>query len=615
MQNDIIETVRSLKPSQAIHLGHSMVIGNFGGTTIGFDLSTQDGMIPAPFSNLALHRTSTIPHLLPLPETTHLIAKANEVAKYLDVLVYSHLHSDHFSLDYVAEAIKANPKIRIICPPNTKSYLEHTGQGKTTNSPNFMLKPLVNWLQKRYKDGIDDLLEDIKTNNAQRKHVIDRIEEASLSSITTITRGKQSVTINAFPAIHPAFQLYVKMPFEFDPPPLVVGFKVTYEDNGQKRCAIFIGEGASDPNTLSEIFTERERLEIVFFPITEQYENKGIKLILEFGTHSSLRILAMVEKIVTEKTKIVPLHHSFWYFKLDSNYIVKGRNALRNLGYRKNDKLPFVSLTQKFMSLAKGQEYYSPYIRDILSTTRKRWWNYKKLAVIVNLLPTNGLTKNSRLGSIIDFSSSEKTRPPKAISKEALQSSLQALITEWQLQHKQIDGDSVWQDHLLNYILLTIGSVITLVSVFSDLELLFIVASFILSLLGWAVIEKSIHMMSIGRFYSQELAPHANALIREMEDLDVHDPIANKLRILLWEDFFRGRNIHILMQGLAGAGRFMMATVPGFASAMTFLYLKQSTGTNWSILELILFSIASGMSLLPLATLFINAKYAYSGEK
>ena len=52
--NEIETIISSLKPGQAIHLGHSSVIGNFGGLRIGLDLTSIDGWIPAPFSNLTL---------------------------------------------------------------------------------------------------------------------------------------------------------------------------------------------------------------------------------------------------------------------------------------------------------------------------------------------------------------------------------------------------------------------------------------------------------------------------------------------------------------------------------------------------------------------------------
>lgn len=274
-----------------------------------------------------------------------------------------------------------------------------------------------------------------------------------------------------------------------------------------------------------------------------------------------------------------------------------------------------MSLTKEFQYVQKeytGGYFYLPHI---LMTINRRWQTYKRLASIVNLLPINGSIQNSRLGSVIDFSIPEKSQPAKPFSKEALQSTLQAIVTEWQVLHLEIDRSWTWQGNFFNYILLIIGSVITLVSAFPNLELLFIIASFILSLTGWAIIEKSIHMMNIGRYFSKELIPRANTLIREMENVEPHFQVANQLKILMWEEFFRGGNIHIAMQGLASTGRFLMATVPGFASAMTFFYLKQTSGTIWSSLEVVLFSIATGMSLLPFTTMIINARYAYSGEQ
>jgi len=615
MQKQIVETVKNLKPSQAVHLGHSMVIGNFGGIIIGFDLSTQNGMIPMPFASLALNSDKIISHLLPLPEKNNLIATANEIAKHLNILVYSHLHSDHFSLSFIAEAIKANPKIKIICPPNTKSYLEQTGQIDGSEPFNLFLRPIASWLQKNNRNAIDDLLKDVKTNASKRKQIIEQIQEISFSSPTYISKGKQSINIKAFPTVHPAFQFYIRMPFEFNPPPLTVGYKIFYEDTSDSRCAIFVGEGASDPYTLSEVFSEREQLSIVFFPITEQIHPKGKNLIEEFMVHSSIRTLAMVEKIVTEKTKIVPLHQGFWYFQLNSNDIVKGRDALRRLATRRKYKLPFVSLTREFQTIQERHTGNYYHLNHILLSIRHRWRIFKKLATIVNLLPINGLTENLPLGSTIDFSISEKAQPEKPLSKESLQSAFQALIAEWQVMHMEIDRNWALQGIFYNYILLIIGSVITLVSVFPNLELLFIVASFILSLTGWAMIEKLIHTISIGRFYTYELTPRANIILREMENLEPHNPVADKLRVLLWEGFFRGKNRYIAIQGFASLGRYLMSTVPGFASAMTFLYLKQSSSTVWSYLEVIAVVVATGMSLLPLITAAINARYAYSGEE
>jgi len=621
MLKQIVETVKNLKPSQAIHLGHSMVIGNFGGITIGFDLSTQIGMIPAPFASLTLDSNKVITHLHPLPETNNLIATAHEIAKYLDVLVYSHLHSDHFSLSFVADAIKVNPKIKVICPPNTKSYLEYTGQPGGSKPTNFFLRPLTNWLQRNYQNEIDDLLQDVKINTNKRKQIINQIQEISLSSPTSIVKDKKSVTIKAFPTVHPAFQFYIRMPFEFSPPPIVVGYDLIYEDVSIQRHALFIGEGASDAFTLSKAFYERNQLSIIFFPITEDTSINARKFVEEFMAHSCIMTLVVLERIVTEKTKIVPLHQGLWYFSLASSDIVKAREELKRFRGKKVRKLPFVDLTKKFSEIAEEKIYkeidtgYFSYLPNILKSIGKRWSIYKELAQIAAALPINGETENLPLGSILDFSISTKWTLQKTASKTSLQTALQALIVEYQLMKGEIDRSWEWQDHMFNYLLLIIGSVITLVSVFPNLEMLFIVASFILSLTGWSLIEKSIHMTNIGRFFTKELIPRANALLRDIEEIEPHSPDAEKLRILIWESFFRGKNVQITLQGLASAGRFLLATVPGFAFAMTFLYLKQSSSATWSSIEIILFSIAAGMGLLPLLTMIINIRYAYSGEE
>lgn len=337
--------------------------------------------------------------------------------------------------------------------------------------------------------------------------------------------------------------------------------------------------------------------------------------------HSGILTLAILERIVTEKTKIIPLHQGFWYFRLASGDIVKARQELKRFKGKKVRKLPFVDLSKKFIEITEDKVYreistgYYSYLANILKSIRKRWSIYKELAQIVAVLPTNGETENLPLGSIVDFSVSTKWEPRKPVSKASLQTAFQALIAEYQSMKGETDRSWEWQDHMFNYLLLIIGSVITLVSVFPNLELLLIFASFILSLTGWALIEKSIHMTNIGRFFTKELVPRANALLREIEEIEPHDPSTEKLRVLIWEVTFRGRSIHIALQGLASMGRFLMATVPGFASAMTFLYLKQSSGVPWSNLELILFPIAAGMGLLPLVTMMINIRYAYSGEE
>ena len=180
-----------------------------------------------------------------------------------------------------------------------------------------------------------------------------------------------------------AFQMYFKSPYELDTPPPTLGYKILYNEKHRERSIIFIGESASDPEVLANIFFERNRLEIVFIPITEQFSSRGLQHIQEFSMHSSLRNLALVERLVPEGTKIVPLHQGLWYFQITPEDIVKARKSLLKLGKGALVRLPFVEITQEMQSVklqANPSFSQKMYLGKIFFTIRKRWRQYKKIS-------------------------------------------------------------------------------------------------------------------------------------------------------------------------------------------------------------------------------------------
>jgi hypothetical protein len=86
--NKIEKIIESLKPSQAVHLGHSSVIGNFGGLRVGLDLTSIDGNVPASFANLTLTSQKKTTYLIPLVHSQSMIARPEIVAESLDILIY-----------------------------------------------------------------------------------------------------------------------------------------------------------------------------------------------------------------------------------------------------------------------------------------------------------------------------------------------------------------------------------------------------------------------------------------------------------------------------------------------------------------------------------------------
>lgn len=623
MLNKIENLICDLKSGQVIFLGHSAVIVNVGGIRIGFDLATKNGRMHSPFNNLRIKGANSFTHLLPLVRSESHIARPQEIASFLDIVIYSHLHSDHFSLNYLAILKETNPNIRIICPENTKKYLKGVTHYKYEINATLIEKIKSFMVKKFFPEislSVDNLDTELDSSNAQDK-LIDSIEEISLSSPIVIPGKEKDTLISAFATTHPAYQMYIKMPCEFESPPGVFGYIIKYGSVEKDHSIIYIGEGASDPDTLERIFSERDQLALLMFPITEQTESKGSQFLQEFIAHSSLRTLAIVERLVSDGTKIIPLHQGLWYFQLSPIDIVKARKSLDKLGGNRDVTLPFVALSLEFRSIASknrtSKSYISQkkYLSGIFSTVRIRWQQYKKIAKIVGKLPISGKVEGFSVGSTTYFSNTvtQETERPK-FNKETLKMSIQAMLMEYQVLHQEVDRAWEWQTNIINFILLIIGSIVTLVNVFPDLELLFITGSFFLTALGWIFIEKSIHMIRIGRYYILELIPRANQLLQLLESIDAHNPFAEKIKILSYEEFFRSGDVQTALQGFASLGRFFIAVFPGVAFAIAFFIIKHYSGDVWLFLEKVLFILATSMSVLPLVAAIINGRFAFTGK-
>lgn len=188
MLNTIETQIQGLKRGQAIFLGHSAVIANVAGVRIAFDISTLDGSMPSPFSNLIVGGTNTFSHLFPIVDTQSLIARPQVIANFLDVIIYSHLHSDHFSLNYISIVKATNPNIRILCPQNTKNYIKGIShfRDRIENNPIDKIRMFFfNKLFAKYTVSVDQLYDDIdQITLAEQEKLINSIEEVStLSSI------------------------------------------------------------------------------------------------------------------------------------------------------------------------------------------------------------------------------------------------------------------------------------------------------------------------------------------------------------------------------------------------------------------------------------------------
>lgn len=604
----IEKEIAELKPGQAIHLGHSAVVINLAGVRIGLDLTTMDSWIPQAFANLTLGTKSRIEHLPPLHDTSMLVPRPEVLAKNLDILLYSHLHSDHFSLQFVAAAKKANPKLRIICPPNTRAYLTDAAAARRDG----LAMRLLRWLGPRlgFQDRIAALnayIAEVLNPSAERTELVGQIQEPEEDESILIRSGKTTLSISHFFVCHPSYQLYWQLPVESDRTPATVGYKVEFVEGGKKQKAILIGESGTDPAVLAEIFNERDGLIFVCFPVTEQHSSTGLKRAEELAAHTSLRTLALVERLVLPGTKILPVHQGLWYFRLTEAQASLGSEALAKLAASHRSALPFVDLAKVVRQIGLPR-FPLGRMGDISATRKLRWKQYKMLARAAFGLPAAGHLVGI-LGEPFNLSREQK----QPVSQEAAKEALSAYLTEYQMLHAEVDNAWNWQKALVNYCLLVIAGAITAVELIQDTQFLLLGASVLLSMLGLSFMEQTIRMTRIGRFYTTHLFPKINQAILEISNQDGKNALAAPpFRVMLWERYFRERNAGTVLMGMGAAGKFFICLISNLFCLVYFYVL--SGGLQVSDVMLASFAVAAVVATFPLIIFVWNIRFVYGGR-
>lgn len=607
--------IAGLQPGEAIHLGHSAVIVNLAGVRVGLDIASTNGSVASPFANLTLESAATLKHLLPMHDVQSMLPQAEFLGKHLDVLLYSHLHSDHFSLAFIQAARKGNPRLRVVCPPNTRRYLSDSADDKTDGIfMRFLKKPVVDYVLRTYDEALHAFRAEMQNPSSIRQTLISSLEELPPGQTLEFGKGKSVVELSSFFVCHPAYQAYVRLPIESAHVPAAVGYKIAFSAQGAERKAILVGETATEPAVFSLVFKERDGLALLCFPVTEQAQPGGTKFLEELVAHSGLRSLALLERLVADDTRIIPLHQGLWYFQLSDDDIVRGRDALSELGGIQRASLPFVLLTRILQSIPSHLDAPQGRLGEIVGTAWGRWRNFKRIARAVAGMPVRGEVITNSVGRVVDFTAGSAQVSTSGLSTEAVIQALNAHFKEYDVLFNEILNAWTWQKDLVYYSLLAIGFAITMINVFPDIRLLYIGTSIALSALGFSFLEQTIRMGLMGRFFSSQLFPRINALIRELDKRNVQSPAASKLKVLLWEKYFRSGDVGTGLMGLAAAGKFSVTILPSIVFVILFYLSKMESGLDWSMFEKMVFGFAAVISLFPVVIFIWNIRYAFKGK-
>lgn len=295
-----------LLPGQAVHLGHSCVLLDVAGLRLLLDPATLTGHATAPFANLTTAdcRLQTYRPLFDLPG---LIGSPRSLAQAADVVLYSHMHADHFNAAVLLELIAQHPELRVVLPYGGLRLLNSPrGSRSRLSEQGRQTLAWLNWLDTS-PAGLDVFLNSTPPD----------LPTASMCEVddgaVIVLRESPRVELRAFAVTHPRPLMWVPTPFEAAFPP-VLGYEIGYDDHGVWRHVLLIGETALDANVLSRIAARAATLTTVFLPVDLPLGGRWLAPWYEHVCHAPPRFLAMAARLAGPRATIVPIHQGLWCY-------------------------------------------------------------------------------------------------------------------------------------------------------------------------------------------------------------------------------------------------------------------------------------------------------------
>jgi hypothetical protein len=309
-------------PGEAIHIGHSYLVINIAGLRIALDPATEDGTCAAPFSNLTATAETKLRSYRPLVNPADHVPTAEELAAAVDVVVFSHLHADHFNAALLAKMMRANPRLRVLWPAGTTQLL-YSARPRLGRAGRRGLR----WLnQFGWADNAAEGLREFY-DSAPPALALARAREVQPGDVC-LARSFPRIEIHIFEVRHPRPLLYFQLPPEVVTPP-VVGYEIVYDDGGVRKRILLVGECSTDPAVLQRIWSGRGQLQAVFLPADERLRPPLVNELYELYIHATPQLLALAERLAGDRATIHGLHHGLWLYALTHPQLEAGRRQLQ----------------------------------------------------------------------------------------------------------------------------------------------------------------------------------------------------------------------------------------------------------------------------------------------
>lgn len=192
-----------------------------------------------------------------------------------------------------------------------------------------------------------------------------------------------------------------------------------------------------------------------------------------------------------------------------------------------------------------------------------------------------------------------------AKKEKLLELAVKIHMAEYDRMVREIALGLQWHMNLVQYSLFLAASSVTAINLFPHFRELYLVASMILSLLGWAFTEQSYKMLLFGRYIDRQIRPKINGLIKNAGGNSKN----GLYEMLGFDSYFRHGDLRTWLAGLPAAGKFAIAILPGALLAIAYWVTSPSPFNEWLRVEKGVFILCLLIGFLPIVSAIVTLPF------
>ncbi len=206
------------------------------------------------------------------------------------------------------------------------------------------------------------------------------------------------------------------------------------------------------------------------------------------------------------------------------------------------------------------------------------------------------------------------TSKQPSMNSETAKMALDICLLEYDRMVKEIMTGLDWHKSLIQYALAIVAGATTGIGLFPNFPQIYLIASVLLSAIGWAFVEQSYKMLIFGRYIALKLKPKVNALVSNIsENQNDNNPILQDL--LGFDDYFRQGDFRTALSGIPAMGKFGIAVLPGLGFILGYLAVITEPFLAWTITNKIIFIVVFIIALVPIFFGLISGRYFLQHKK